>query len=537
MKRQDWHSMDLSGQGLRVIASPLFGYTFLNELYVASNKLTHLPAAIGQLRHLSYLDASNNQLSELPPELGMCVFLKNLLLFDNNIRTLPNELGHLYHLEMLGIEGNPLDSGMKQEIVERGTKALVVHLREQAPVPMPPPARTVLDLQDGAPAGANQERLKVFSWNTLCDKYATPQMYGYTPSGALSWDHRKEQILQEIQAQDADIVCLQEVDMDSFKEFFSVKLAYNDYKGVFWPKTRANTMSEKDAKMVDGCATFYKGSKYILLDKQLIALANIAINRPDMKNQHDIFNRVMPRDDIAVITFFENRLTGSRVIVVNAHLFWDPAFRDVKLIQTAILMDVISKAAEKYASMPACENKKTYSLPDDSDPDKLNEPPPEPAPSMEYKSSTQIPLVICGDFNSTSESSVYELLAHGHVPPDHLELGNYQYGNFTRDGLQHPFSLRSSYASLESTPEALTFTDYTPGFTDVIDYIWYSTNALEVTALLGPVDADYLKRVPAFPNYHFPSDHLSLFAEFSVKSRKEKRAIVEPDFGPQRDRR
>ncbi|KFY03250.1 hypothetical protein O988_01601, partial [Pseudogymnoascus sp. VKM F-3808] len=60
-----------------------------------------------------------NQLSDLPPELGM---------------TLPNELGSLYHLEMLGIEGNPLEVGLKREIMENGTKALVLHLRETAPV-------------------------------------------------------------------------------------------------------------------------------------------------------------------------------------------------------------------------------------------------------------------------------------------------------------------------------------------------------------------------------------------------------------------
>jgi CCR4-NOT transcription complex subunit 6 len=133
IRRQDWHSMDMSGQGLRVLTSPLFRYTFLNELYIASNKISQLPAAIGKLRLLRHLDASNNLLTELPPELGMCVYLKQLLLFDNNIRTLPNELGSLYQLEMLGIEGNPLDAGMKQEIMEHGTKSLVHHLLEQAP--------------------------------------------------------------------------------------------------------------------------------------------------------------------------------------------------------------------------------------------------------------------------------------------------------------------------------------------------------------------------------------------------------------------
>ncbi|KFY49373.1 hypothetical protein V495_00615 [Pseudogymnoascus sp. VKM F-4514 (FW-929)] len=511
IRRQDWHNMDISGQGLRVLAPPLFAYTFLNELYIGSNKITHIPASIGKLRQLRYLDASNNQLSDLPPELGMCVYLKHLLLFDNDLRTLPNELGSLYHLEMLGIEGNPLEVGLKREIMENGTKALVLHLRETAPVPMPPPPRVMLELQE---ASESEEHIKVFSYNTLCFKMATEQMYGYTPSGALSWDYRKEQILQEVQASDADFITLQEVDNDSFKEFFSMKLAYNGYKGVFWPKSRARTMSEKDAKVVDGCATFYKGNKWILLDKQLIDFANIAINRPDMKNQHDIFNRVMPRDNISVVTFFENRLTGARVVVVNVHIYWDLAFSDVKIIQTAILMEYVTKLADKYARWPACKDKKAYGMDNDDQ--------GEPAPSMEY-TNTQLPLLVCGDFNSTPESAVYELLAHGSLEPNHKEMGEYQYGNFTRDGMQHPFSLRSSYANLDGTPEALSFTNYTPGYTGILDYIWYSTNALEVTSLLGPVDPEYLKRLPGFPNYHFPSDHLSLLAEFTLKKQGKDR--------------
>jgi CCR4-NOT transcription complex subunit 6 len=134
VKRQDWHEMDLSGQGIRSLSMPLFNYIFLTELYIASNKIAHLPAAIGRLRALRHLDASNNQLKDLPPELGMCVYLKNLLLFDNQLTSLPNELGSLHQLEMLGIEGNRnLDPEIRSIIMEKGTKELIHQLREGAP--------------------------------------------------------------------------------------------------------------------------------------------------------------------------------------------------------------------------------------------------------------------------------------------------------------------------------------------------------------------------------------------------------------------
>ena len=132
-KRQDWHNLDMSGQGLRVLAPALFSYEFLQELYIASNRLTFLPADLGRLRHLRLLEASNNLITELPPEIGMCTNLKTLLLFDNQIRDLPFEVGSLFMLEILGIHGNPLNENLRNEIAEKGTKSLVNTLLEAAP--------------------------------------------------------------------------------------------------------------------------------------------------------------------------------------------------------------------------------------------------------------------------------------------------------------------------------------------------------------------------------------------------------------------
>jgi CCR4-NOT transcription complex subunit 6 len=132
-KRQDWYNLDMSGQGLRVLSPNLFAYGFLQELYIAANRLTYLPSEIGRLRHLRLLEASNNLISELPPEIGMCTNLRTLLLFDNQIRDLPFELGSLYLLEMLGIDGNPLNPHLKEVVMERGTKSLINELLEEAP--------------------------------------------------------------------------------------------------------------------------------------------------------------------------------------------------------------------------------------------------------------------------------------------------------------------------------------------------------------------------------------------------------------------
>lgn len=376
---------------------------------------------------------------------------------------------------------------------------------------MSPRAREIVEFDD-APAS---EVLSVVSYNILCDRYATASQYGYTPSADLAWSYRRTVILKELRGYDADIVCLQEVDRENYDDFSQKELRSSDYKGVFWPKSRAKTMAEKEAKLVDGCATLYKANKYILLDKMLIDFANTAINRPDMKGEHDTFNRVMPRDHIAVAVFLENRMTGSRMIVVNAHIFWDPAFPDVKLVQVAIMMEQISKQAERWSKHAPCRDK-TSLRPSENDGEIFDDPTAEPMPSLEYASGPDIPLIMCGDFNSDTTTGVYELITTGSLTGDHRDVCNRSYGNFTKDGMTHPFKLKSAY----TTREELSFTNYTPNFSGVIDYIWYSHPSLQVRELLGNVDDEYLRRVPGFPNHHFPSDHIALKADFSVKQMK-----------------
>lgn len=68
-------------------------------------------------------------------------------------------------------------------------------------------------------------------------------------------------ILDELRSYDADILCLQEIDTEGYDEYFRGALAHNDYKGIFFQKARARTMGDKEARLVDGCATFYKNTK------------------------------------------------------------------------------------------------------------------------------------------------------------------------------------------------------------------------------------------------------------------------------------
>jgi CCR4-NOT transcription complex subunit 6 len=326
----------------------------------------------------------------------------------------------------------------------------------------------------------------VLTYNILCDKFATPQMYGYTPSWALKWDYRKEFILQEIMSYSADIVSLQEVDVEQYEEYFSHHLSEQGYEGVFYPKSRVRTMRDEEKRRVDGCAIFYKTSKFQLIEKQVVEYSQTCLQRADFRSSEDMYNRVMTKDHIGVVVLLENRDSGSRLIVANTHIHWDPAFRDVKLVQVAMLMDELAKIGDRFANFPA----------------KLTVAEGFP-PAPKYTDGTRIPTLICGDFNSVPDlSGVYQFLSSGALDGKHEDFMGHVYGNYTKEGLSHKLALKSAYSNIGELP----FTNLTPLYVGVLDYIWYTNNSLAVTGLLGEVDSGYLSKAVGFPNAHFPSE-------------------------------
>jgi len=140
-------------------------------------------------------------------------------------------------------------------------------------------------------------------YNVLCDKYATRQLYGYCPAWALSWDYRKHSILEELKAYSADIIALQEVETEQYHDYFLRELQTEGYEGIFSPKSRAKTMSEFEKKHVDGCAIFYKTSKFSLITEHLIEFNQLAM--ANAEGSDDMLNRVMTKDNIALVALLQ----------------------------------------------------------------------------------------------------------------------------------------------------------------------------------------------------------------------------------------
>lgn len=505
-KKSSYFELEITGS-IRNLSPSLWQLGHLTALFLNDNCLTRLPSAICRLPNLAFLDLSNNKLRSLPAELGDLVELQELLLNNNHLRVLPFELGRLFQLQVLGLKGNPLApefQGMYSE--PSGAQKLLTYMLDNLHVTASqPPQRPWLPLQL-----PDQDRpiatYTVMCYNVLCDKYATRQLYGYCPSWALSWEYRKKGIIEEIRHYSADIITLQEIETDQFYGFFLPELKRDGYDGIFSPKSRARTMTEAERKHVDGCAIFFRTTKFALVKEHLIEFNQLAMGHAD--GSHDMLNRVMTKDNIGLAALLETKeeiwqngvpvesQVRQPILVSTCHVHWDPEFSDVKLIQTMMLMAELRRISEE--SQMSLRPRSTK---------------PDP---------NSIPMLLCGDLNSLPESGVLEYLISGRVSathPDFKDLGYeacLQKLSLTndRDTYFHGFRLNTAYEK-----DAMAYTNYTYDFKGVIDYIFFSRDVMRPLGVLGPLDSDWFtqNKVLGCPHPHVPSDHLPLLVEFQMK--------------------
>lgn len=151
--------------------------------------------------------------------------------------------------------------------------------------------------------------------------------------------------------------------------------------------------------------------------------------------------------------------------------------------------------------------------------------------------SADIPMLVCGDFNSVPGSSPHGLLAMGKVDQLHPDLAIDPLGILRpASKLTHQLPLVSAYSSFArmvgvgydlehqrrrmdpATNEPL-FTNCTRDFTGTVDYIFYTADSLSVESLLELLDEESLRKDTALPSPEWSSDHIALLAEFRCKPR------------------
>ena len=267
-----------------------------------------------------------------------------------------------------------------------------------------------------------------------------------------------------------------------------------------------------------------------MVEQHLIEFNQLALARPLLRKHKDMYNRVMTRDNIALVARLQMLLgpaSWTELLVTNVHIHWDPTFRDVKLVQAIMLTEELEKI---IANINAGIGR---------------------LPMMKRK---EIGVIVCGDFNSLPDSGVVAYLTKGGIGPKHGDFQNHTYEPYSNEGARNSLNLRSAYsyvsqklgftqASRASKDEddsdsedesvnvdpLMQFTNLTPGFQGNIDYVYYgSEGSLVVTGALGGLPSDYVKQLVGLPSPHVPSDHISLLVEFKVDEGSAREIINSP---------
>jgi len=368
--------------------------------------------------------------------------------------------------------------------------------------PPPPPERRNIPSQNSP--NPKDIPFTVMTYNILAQLYTNNQIYPYCPLYALNWNYRKHNLLQEILTLGADIICLQEVQNDHFEDFFLPALSEQGYDGIFKAKTRADYPNQKDPEVcprlkMDGCAIFYKKDRFALMEQYHVEFNEAAkhmfkqfktppsFHSSQHNNHRQKYQKLMKRllkGNIALVLVLEEipppdsrrrgRRGKRRLCVANTHIYWDPEYADIKLWQTWVLCQELSKLV----------------------------------------SQRELPLILAGDFNSEPGSAVYDLLSTQRLLRDDYEA-------FKKDKLtllpvhtqiSHELLLTSAYAFM-GEPK---YTNYTGHFIGILDYIWYTKASV---GCLGVMDVGSPEEIVGpgqdfLPSTQRPSDHLSLYSTF-----------------------
>jgi len=323
--------------------------------------------------------------------------------------------------------------------------------------------------------------VRVISYNILADLYADSDfsresLFPQCPPYALSIDYRIRLILDELIGYNGDVVLLQEVDRKVFEGDLAPVLLQHGFTGVF---------TKKGGQTDEGEACFFRTSRFKLMDSHRMFFTELLPTSPafqhlwnQVKQNSALVEKLAARNTILQAVVLASLDDPSQILVVgNTHLYFSPTADHIRLLQASMCLTGLQTIRDEVAA---------------SHP------------------SSKTAMVMCGDFNSTPPFGVLEYVRSGFIPSSHADWSSCEGEEVKGLEMSHSLSLDSACG----TPK---YTNYTVGFKECIDYIFYETDKMEVGQIVPfPQDeelADYI----ALPNIVFPSDHIASVADLVWK--------------------
>ncbi|KAI4380942.1 hypothetical protein MLD38_007070 [Melastoma candidum] len=206
----------------------------------------------------------------------------------------------------------------------------------------------------------NCERFSILSYNILADYLAIDhrgKLYYHVPRHMLDWQWRRRSIIFELKLWSADIMCFQEV--DRFQDLEEDLKPYG-YDGI-WKMRTGNP--------VDGCAIFWRASKMKLLHEESIEFKKHGLR--DNVAQICVLGMLTNESKPYATPDLASSAGSSKIVVCNIHVLYNPKRGEIKLGQVRAFLDRAHAVSKIW---------------DDA------------------------PVVLCGDFNCTPKSPLYNFI-------------------------------------------------------------------------------------------------------------------------------
>uniref|UniRef100_A0A3B5BJ05 Nocturnin n=1 Tax=Stegastes partitus TaxID=144197 RepID=A0A3B5BJ05_9TELE len=201
--------------------------------------------------------------------------------------------------------------------------------------------------------------IRVMQWNILAQALGEGKDgFIRCPLEALNWEERKYLILEEILTYRPDILCLQEV--DHYYDTFLPIMSSLGYQGSFLAKPWSPCLDVEQNNGPDGCALFYRRSRFSLQDTAHLRLSAM----------------MLPTNQVAIVQTLNCRVTGRWLCVAVTHLKARSGWERLRSAQGADLLQSLRSITARGSSQSEA-------------------------------ASGSVPLVVCGDFNAEPTEDVY----------------------------------------------------------------------------------------------------------------------------------
>ncbi|XP_017036729.1 nocturnin isoform X3 [Drosophila kikkawai] len=306
--------------------------------------------------------------------------------------------------------------------------------------------------------GEASQNIRLLQWNILSQTLGQHNDgFVRCPEEALTWEHRKYLIVQEILQNQPDVICLQEV--DHFK-FLQTVLGSQNYAGIFFPKPDSPCLYIEQNNGPDGCAIFYKRDKLQLqgYDTRILEVWRVQSNQ------------------VAIAARLRLRSSGREFCVCTTHL---------KARHGALLAKLRNEQGRDLIRFV-----------------------------KQFAGET--PLLLCGDFNAEPVEPIYATI----LGCDLLRLGS-AYADVKVDRekiLAQPSEEVAEFVaeSMKREPPYTTWKIREEGEEcHTIDYVFYTPDRLKIKNCLDFPAGEQIGKNRT-PSFQYPSDHFSLVCDFEL---------------------